>query len=180
MYSFWGCSFGELSLPVCHYPRARDITLSHSLTTTTSSLSAIHFHRHKLFAMAATRSNLGPMTTAWAQPSSCTIPMAVTQSAEGAFADTQTVALGLSCLASITCNSESISCSTSYFSTPDPACVPPQTMSYNYAGDGFYSPGLVCPQSYTTACETTNAGTRNFQPYYALTAGETAAGCCPM
>jgi hypothetical protein len=56
-------SFGELSLPVCHYPRARDITLSHSLTTTTSSLSAIHFHRHKLFAMSATRSNLGPLTT---------------------------------------------------------------------------------------------------------------------
>jgi hypothetical protein len=146
------------------------------------SLSAVHFHRRKLVAMAVTRSNLGPLTTAWSQPSSCSMPMAISQSDEGAFADTQTVGLGLTCAASsaAACNTGTISCSTSYFSSLDPACFPPSTTSYYSAGQGFYSPGLVCPQSYTKACETTSGGTGDFQPEYALTAGETAAGCCPM
>ncbi|PMD36308.1 hypothetical protein L207DRAFT_637438 [Hyaloscypha variabilis F] len=132
--------------------------------------------------MAVTRSNLGPLTTAWSQPSSCSMPMAISQSDEGAFADTQTVGLGLTCAASsaAACNTGTISCSTSYFSSLDPACFPPSTTSYYSAGQGFYSPGLVCPQSYTKACETTSGGTGDFQPEYALTAGETAAGCCPI
>ena len=58
-----------------------------------------------------------------------------------------------------------------------------------FLGGGFYSPGLVCPTGYTTACldATDDAGQAanlatsliSFSFQYSLQVGETALGCCP-
>lgn len=73
----------------------------------------------------------------------------------------------------------------------DASCWPPVTVttpSPPLAGWGLYSPGLACPVGYVSAC--TNALLDNGLPsalssedpfsfQHALTAGETAVGCCP-
>jgi hypothetical protein len=63
-------------------------------------------------------------------------------------------------------------------------CWPPTTAgavlpTYPFGGRGFYSPGLVCPSGYTTACMATAEGQADWPIEYAMTKGETAAGCCP-
>lgn len=44
---------------------------------------------------------------------------------------------------------------------------------------GFYSPGLVCPDGYLSACTATWDGFSDWQVQFPMTAGETAVGCCP-
>lgn len=46
-------------------------------------------------------------------------------------------------------------------------------------GWGVYTPGLVCPDSYTTACSATAGVKGGFDFQFGLEAGETAVGCCP-
>ncbi|ETS80911.1 hypothetical protein PFICI_08440 [Pestalotiopsis fici W106-1] len=46
-------------------------------------------------------------------------------------------------------------------------------------GWGFYSPGIACPQGYTTAAMATAGGSTGWGLEYSLTDGETAAACCP-
>ncbi|KAI0197263.1 hypothetical protein EV127DRAFT_416140 [Xylaria flabelliformis] len=78
-----------------------------------------------------------------------------------------------------TCNLES---PTKYWPSNDVSCWPSWTSGANiqeYLGWGFYSPGLVCPSGYTSACSTTAGSTGNFQFQFPPTAGETALGCCP-
>jgi len=71
------------------------------------------------------------------------------------------------------------------------SCWPPALVSAPrapYFGWGFYSPGLICPGGYVTACTAalntdgspssiTQGSSFNFQ--YPLIPGETAVGCCP-
>ena len=71
----------------------------------------------------------------------------------------------------------------------DAACWPllgKSTTPSNMLGLGFYSPGLICPSGYTTACSKTmlsNISTpiqsQYFEFQYPLNLGETAVGCCP-
>jgi hypothetical protein len=127
----------------------------------------------------------GPLTTTWTQPSSCTLPMAVSQSTGFDFRSFQTVLQGLTCtsytLRACTTGTSYCSAVTTYESLIDAACFPSATVNPNNELGifGFYSPGLVCPQSYTTACATTMGGTGDFEPFWPLTADETAIGCCP-
>lgn len=46
-------------------------------------------------------------------------------------------------------------------------------------GWGFYSPGVICPTGYTSACFATADSALTWTPEWSLTAGETAIGCCP-
>jgi hypothetical protein len=46
-------------------------------------------------------------------------------------------------------------------------------------GFGFYSPGLICPAGYTSACSATASATSNFNFQFPPTKMETAVGCCP-
>ncbi|KAI0865767.1 hypothetical protein F4860DRAFT_264945 [Xylaria cubensis] len=70
-----------------------------------------------------------------------------------------------------TCNLES---PTKYWPSNDILCWPSWTSNANiqeYSGWGFYSPGLVCPSGYTSACSTTAGSTGNFQFQFPPTAG---------
>jgi hypothetical protein len=46
-------------------------------------------------------------------------------------------------------------------------------------GWGFYSPGIICPTGYTSACSATAGNAMTWTPEWSLAAGETAVGCCP-
>lgn len=46
-------------------------------------------------------------------------------------------------------------------------------------GYGFFSPGLVCPHGYTSACSATAGGYSGWDVEYSLIHKETAVGCCP-
>jgi hypothetical protein len=66
-------------------------------------------------------------------------------------------------------------------------CWPPRSGSvalppYNpiaLNGWGFYSPGLVCPSGYTSACSATGGGSWGWSVQYSIFVEETAIGCCP-
>jgi hypothetical protein len=69
------------------------------------------------------------------------------------------------------------------------SCWPPALVSapgQPYFGWGFYSPGLICPSGYSSACTTTleKSGSppsfaTSFSFQFPLIPGETAVGCCP-
>ena len=94
-------------------------------------------------------------------------------------------------------------CTDSETFVDDPQCWPtPETLrsrsiaAENLSGRGFYSPGLVCPAGFTSACRLTGtyhqafptatesstwrtAFDPNFQFQFGLLPEETAVGCCP-
>ncbi|VUC35725.1 unnamed protein product [Clonostachys rosea] len=66
----------------------------------------------------------------------------------------------------------------------DPSCWPPTRVgaaspSPTLNGWGFYSPGLVCPSGFTSACIATAGGSSGWMVQFSMTAEETAVGCCP-
>ncbi|KAI1361979.1 hypothetical protein F5Y08DRAFT_355640 [Xylaria arbuscula] len=118
--------------------------------------------------------HLGPLTTAWSQPSSCLGPVFHHESY-----DYCTDYGSGYCTASYgaTCNLRG--------GRPDDntECWPPRnpgfTADTSLLGWGFYSPGLACPEGYYEACSATFAGNSDWVPQFPLTTGETAVGCCP-
>jgi len=67
-------------------------------------------------------------------------------------------------------------------------CWPPRSGSVTLSthnptlnGWGFYSPGLVCPSGYTSACTATGGGSWGWPVQFSLFVNpeETAIGCCP-
>lgn len=100
---------------------------------------------------ATTRTNLGPLTTTFTAPTRCS-DVILEPAAPGAGWRAQTCYEG--------------------HMTDDAACWP------SPAG-GVYTPGLVCPDSYTTACSATAGARGGFDFQFGLEAGETAVGCCP-
>ena len=72
-------------------------------------------------------------------------------------------------------------CSTDGTAYWDPSCFPPATTTpfptnADAGADGYYSPGLICPTGYTTACA--NTGSDPFSFAYPTRPGETVVGCC--
>ena len=62
------------------------------------------------------------------------------------------------------------------------SCWPPATISAPdppYSGWGAYSPGIVCPSDYFSACGAGIASLTEFNFQFPLIAKETAIGCCP-
>ena len=136
---------------------------------------------------------LGPLTTTFIQPASCnSLPILYQDTIvhEG-YPTIDTIVSGLTCISTYltsctrfisTTGTDSTSCFQGliYTSTTDTSCSPsPRTTGLYLPSGGFYSPGLVCPKSYYSACTTTFSGAGDWQPVIPLTAGETAAGCCP-
>ncbi|KAK6521288.1 hypothetical protein TWF506_001512 [Arthrobotrys conoides] len=128
----------------------------------------------------ATRIILGPLLTTYTPSRSCTIPVHIC---------TRNGPYGLrNCFAfrAQSCSLTTIS-RTSTNVVPDDqlSCWPswteaaPIITSGPVRGLGAYSPGLICPSGYATACTSTYGGHGNFQFQFPLTPGETAAGCCP-
>ena len=120
------------------------------------------------------RSSLGPLTTSLLLPEECSI-----NGAHGNSGTLFSFYQGQGCSLSTILDTSS--------------CWPPMAPSLTahsapFKGYGFYSPGLVCPSGYTTACTSallsngadspvTSGKTFSFQ--YPLEPGETAIGCCP-
>ncbi|KAI1484186.1 hypothetical protein F4774DRAFT_416169 [Daldinia eschscholtzii] len=108
---------------------------------------------------------LGPLTTTWTQPPACSI------------------AVG----ACSTCYSgwQAQTCGGNDTVRDAPSCWPPRTLGAMTPPQplfawGIYSPGLVCPQGYATACSYNGAKkTGDFNFYFSPQESETVVGCCP-
>jgi hypothetical protein len=109
------------------------------------------------------RTNLGPLTTTYIPPTSCSVIVPFCDGCTQGWA-------GQTCL--------------SNGPADDTACWPPTKTGVSSAspplyGWGFYSPGVVCPKGHTPACSATADGQANWQIQFRLVPGETALGCCP-
>lgn len=118
--------------------------------------------------MTSARDNLGPLTTPFTYPSSCTLAV-------------------LECS---TCSTgwQAQTCSDNTYNNQgvqdNPDCWPPRIngnllTDVAFLGGGFYSPGISCPVGYSTACSATGGGSTGYSFQYPLLASETAVGCCP-
>lgn len=134
-----------------------DTSSSTTLVTTTSSTDS---------TTTPTNSVLGPLTTAWTYPSSCTV----------------NVHNCLTCLQVLQGQTCTTALARGYMGNTE--CWPPRSGSSiptATSGWGVYSPGIECPVGYVSACAATgSAVTGNaFSFRFSLSAAETAIGCCP-
>ncbi|AEO56647.1 hypothetical protein MYCTH_2048823, partial [Thermothelomyces thermophilus ATCC 42464] len=106
---------------------------------------------------------LGPLTTAWSMPDSCTVHVRNCATCNEGFRGQQ-------------CVSGQPEDHTTCWPPAVKANEPPQ---HPFVGWGFYSPGLVCPSGYTTACTAEYGGRPEWEIEFTLIPGETAVGCCP-
>ncbi|KAL6875148.1 hypothetical protein J3F83DRAFT_713051 [Trichoderma novae-zelandiae] len=109
---------------------------------------------------------LGPLTTTWTMPASCSIYMPPCSTCGQGFR-------GQSCNAA---NDGQVQDNT--------ACWPPANKgvaspTWPFVGWGFYSPGLACPAGYTTACTAVYGQRPEWDTQFTLVSSETAVGCCP-
>ena len=114
---------------------------------------------------APTRTILGPLTTTFVPSPVCTL-------------------LGLNVFDSTIGNLfQGQGCTTDYTLVDTESCWPSATVKAPspppFDGWGAYSPGLYCPTGNTPACSATFGASKGFDFQQPLTAGETAAGCCP-
>lgn len=106
---------------------------------------------------------LGPLTTAWAPPASCTVGLAAND--QEAWLDQQ--------------------CKDDTFGA-NKACWPPRTegaasLSGALSTWGIYSPGTICPSGKVPACSYDGSkSTGGFQFYFHPGSSQTAIGCCPL
>ncbi|KAH8682694.1 hypothetical protein BX600DRAFT_506262 [Xylariales sp. PMI_506] len=116
---------------------------------------------------ASTGTNLGPLTTAYKFPSSCRY----------VFSETS---LPYNYYWAQSCTNGGI--------IDDPTCWPSTASNVESTtgalnGWGYYSPGLVCPSGWLTACSATATAdaqiSGDFSFQFSLSAQETALGCCP-
>jgi hypothetical protein len=117
------------------------------------------------------RTILGPLTTTYTAPSSCTVPVQECPMCNLAWR-------AQSCFAS------SSGRNTWYGDEDNTDCWPPRSSFVKkptppLSGWGFYSPGLVCPNGMTSACSATGGGSSGWPVQFGLLEKETAVGCCP-
>jgi hypothetical protein len=116
------------------------------------------------------RTILGPLTTTFTQPEGCTQLIADCSTCSEAWQA-----------------QECFSSSNNNFGVQDhTSCWPPlsglaSVFSFGptLGGYGFFSPGLVCPHGFTSACSATAGGSSGWEIEYSMVSGETAVGCCP-
>jgi hypothetical protein len=137
------------------------------LLFTSSTLSSVKVLDCQSFPVRLAMSGtvLGPLTTAWSPPDSCTVyvPECVGAKCTKAYRAQQCVG-------------------PQAWGSDNAECWPPVTVSTPkppFQGWGYYSPGLVCPTGYTTACTAEYGGTSEWNMQFTLAPGETAVGCCP-
>lgn len=116
----------------------------------------------------AARTNLGPLTTTFTYPSSCASVVQQCATCDYAWQ-------------AQTCSDNSANT----MGIQDNAnCWPPRSnlsvaTPVALVGWGFYSPGLICPTGYHTACSATGSIGGGFGFMYSPAPSETAIGCCP-
>ncbi|KAI1872815.1 uncharacterized protein JN550_003689 [Neoarthrinium moseri] len=110
-----------------------------------------------------TRSNLGPLTTTFVAPSYCNNIIAG-DALSGYGWQAQS------------CRGTVVRDDTSCWPTTTPGAPASSTI---LAGWGFYSPGIVCPSNYVTACSKSIGQDGGFDFQFGLISSETAIGCCP-
>ncbi|KAK3989380.1 hypothetical protein QBC44DRAFT_396204 [Cladorrhinum sp. PSN332] len=110
------------------------------------------------------REILGPLTTIFTAPASCSI------------AHPWCSSCGVAWVAQ-TCQSNTVQ--------DNPSCWP-KTASWAKSGGafmlgwGFYSPGVICPAGHTSACQATAGGKSDWKQFqYKMEPEETFVGCCP-
>ncbi|KAK3319384.1 hypothetical protein B0H66DRAFT_559370 [Apodospora peruviana] len=108
--------------------------------------------------------NLGPLTTTFVPPARCTTAIAACKTCVDAWQ-------GQECLVSPGPRDVTTCWPTTTAGVPEP--------TYPLQGWGFYSPGIICPTGYTSACSSAADRRDGFQFQFTLVAGETAVGCCP-
>ena len=117
------------------------------------------------------RTILGPLTTTFTAPSSCSTAVQSCSTCNVAWQGQQ-------------CYASSSAGSTIYGVEDNTGCWPSTssfagTKTPPLHGWGFYSPGLICPTGYTTACYATGGGAYGWPVQFGLLDQETAVGCCP-
>lgn len=111
---------------------------------------------------------LGPLTTTWTMPSTCTLVFPYVNSQSDRWFGWR---------------GERCDASGDVRDSKD--CWPPRRQGvedreYAIGGWGFYSPGVVCPAGYTTACSNVEGQRPGaWSAQFPLFSGETALGCCP-
>ncbi|KAK3335182.1 hypothetical protein B0T19DRAFT_2370 [Cercophora scortea] len=120
--------------------------------------------------------NLGPLTTTFVPPPACTVAVGagsggLLEGLLGAPAD-NIAYLGQTCF-----RGKPIEATTCWPSTSSGA----SSLSGSLGAWGFYSPGLLCPTGYATACSAIggSGGKSDWPVQFKLQDGETAVGCCP-
>jgi hypothetical protein len=113
-------------------------------------------------------SALGPLTTAWSMPDSCTVHVVNCPTCTEGFRGQQ-------------CTRAS---GTETGAQDHTSCWPPVTAlagtpKHPFVGWGFYSPGLACPTGYRPACTARYGDRPEWEIQFTLVPGETAIGCCP-
>jgi hypothetical protein len=107
------------------------------------------------------RANLGPLTSTFTPPPDCTTALLL-------YGGDSTGYLGYNC---ITIDGQ-------LWSQPAEACRPSRTVGIPPKDFGFFSPGLICPTGYTSACTATGGGHSDWNVEFFLSTSETAVGCC--
>ncbi|KAI8634263.1 hypothetical protein F5Y19DRAFT_412738 [Xylariaceae sp. FL1651] len=118
--------------------------------------------------MTTSRLNLGPLTTAFAYPGSCTVAVQQCDTCD-VFWQAQTCSNNAG-------NTQGVQ--------DDPQCWPSRENPSISTGEallgwGFYSPGSSCPTGYATSCVATGTVNGGFPFQFPLLESETAVGCCP-
>ena len=106
---------------------------------------------------------LGPLTTVFKPPGPCTI-------AVGACATCNVAFWGQTCGPTRVHDDQGCWPATTT-GAPDPG----ETLT----GWGFYSPGLKCPEGYTSACTAIEGKTTGWKLQFPIESQETFVGCCP-
>ncbi|PON28782.1 hypothetical protein TGAM01_v202629 [Trichoderma gamsii] len=109
---------------------------------------------------------LGPLTTTWTMPQSCSIFMPGCSTCDNAY------------------NGQSCNPTSGGQVMDNTACWPPASSgvaspTWPFVGWGFYSPGLACPAGYTSACTAVYGQRPPWSTQFSLVPSETAIGCCP-
>lgn len=117
---------------------------------------------------SSTRANLGPLTTSFTYPASCSIAVLECPTCSSAW-QAQTCSNNGNNGQGIQDNSE---------------CWPKATAQDAFTGlafngAGFYSPAISCPAGYSAACSATYGGSSGYSFQFSLVEQETAIGCCP-
>ena len=113
---------------------------------------------------------LGPLTTVWTLPPTCTYLIPPCSTCVEFF--------------------QGQTCGTTASGDPgepqdNADCWPPRdrnvgTAQWPFVGWGFYSPGLSCPIGYTSACTAVYGEGSEWDVEFILRPKETAVGCCPQ
>lgn len=112
---------------------------------------------------------IGPLTTMWSMPATCTVNFQVCSTCSNAFQ-------GQRCVTDVDARGSPLQDNFRCWPPAAPGVEPP---AHPLVGWGFYSPGLLCPTGYTAACSATQGGTSDWDMQFSLRPKETAVGCCP-